>query len=91
MSRQNSLKVDPDAEQLVKAGRGKPDDLLCAKQVCAWLKVSESWLEKCRRRGDGPPTIFLSDRELRFLRKDVLAWLKSRKYLRISDYRDAAK
>jgi hypothetical protein len=54
------------------------DELWDCKQTAAFLGISESTLEKMRAPGkSGPP--FLSLGRPRYLRSDVVGWLKTRK------------
>ena len=54
-----------------------PDlDLLTPKEAAGFLRLSESFLAKARMRGDGPRYRKLS-RSVRYLRADLLLWLKA--------------
>ena len=54
-----------------------PDvELLTPKEAAQVLKLSESFLAKARMRGDGPRYRKLS-RSVRYLRADLLLWLKA--------------
>ena len=50
--------------------------LLTPKEAAGFLKLSESFLAKARMRGDGPRYRKLS-RSVRYLRADLLLWLKA--------------
>jgi predicted DNA-binding transcriptional regulator AlpA len=54
------------------------DALLDTRQVAKWLGVSEQWLEVGRAKGYGPTCVRLSERNIRYKRKDVISWLKQR-------------
>jgi Helix-turn-helix domain len=54
-----------------------PDlELLTPKEAAGFLRLSESFLAKARMRGDGPRYRKLS-RSVRYLRADLLLWLKA--------------
>jgi predicted DNA-binding transcriptional regulator AlpA len=54
-----------------------PDpELLTPKEAAGFLKLSESFLAKARMRGDGPRYRKLS-RSVRYLKADLLHWLKA--------------
>ncbi|HAH66455.1 MAG TPA: DNA-binding protein [Rhizobiales bacterium] len=54
-----------------------PDvELLTPKEAAQVLKSSESFLAKARMRGDGPRYRKLS-RSVRYLKADLLVWLKA--------------
>jgi hypothetical protein len=60
---------------------GKPEaadsiELLTPKEAATFLRLSESFLAKARMRGDGPRYRKLS-RSVRYLRADLLLWLKA--------------
>jgi len=60
---------------------GKPEaadsvELLTPKEAAGFLRLSESFLAKARMRGDGPRYRKLS-RSVRYLRADLLLWLKA--------------
>jgi len=50
-------------------------ELLTAKEAARFLRVSVSYLAKARMRGDGPRYRKLS-RAVRYLKSDLLDWLK---------------
>jgi predicted DNA-binding transcriptional regulator AlpA len=59
------------------AKQSPPDvELLTPKEAAQVLKLSESFLAKARMRGDGPRYRKLS-RSVRYLKADLLAWLKA--------------
>ena len=81
--------LDRRIETLISAPGGE-DDLLDTRQVADWLGVSMQWVEIGRSQGYGPPFRKISTRMIRYLRSDVLAWLRKRKvYSRTSDARSA--
>ena len=51
-------------------------ELLTPKEAAGFLRLSESFLAKARMRGDGPRYRKLS-RSVRYLRADLLLWLKA--------------
>jgi predicted DNA-binding transcriptional regulator AlpA len=61
-----------------RAEQSTPPDLelLTSKEAAGFLRLSESFLAKARMRGDGPRYRKLS-RSVRYLRADLLLWLKA--------------
>lgn len=51
-------------------------ELLTPQEAAGFLRLSESFLAKARMRGDGPRYRKLS-RSVRYLKSDLLAWLKA--------------
>ena len=51
-------------------------ELLTPKEAAGFLRLSASFLAKARMRGDGPRYRKLS-RSVRYLRADLLLWLKA--------------
>jgi predicted DNA-binding transcriptional regulator AlpA len=80
--------IDRRAAEIAEYGAaaGDADELLSTSEVAEWLGLSTQWLEIGRHRGYGPKWIQLSPRRTRYLRSDVLAWLRSRTYARTSEY-----
>lgn len=72
-----------DEEQVANAGRElEPvDQMLTTEEVAAWLGVKPNTLEKARstRIGDWPPVTRIG-RCVRYSRRAVEAWLKSRTF-----------
>jgi hypothetical protein len=60
--------------------------LLATDEVAALLCYSIQWVEIARHRGFGPPFIRLSPRRVRYLRSDVIAWLKTRRHASTAEY-----
>jgi len=59
---------------------GDPDELLTQQFVANnVLHVSIQWLELGRAQGYGPPFVRLGPRTVRYRRKELVAWLRSRK------------
>lgn len=73
--------LDKRAADLIAGGAGDPDELLDTKEVAAWFRVSEQWLEtgrsRSRRGGYGPPFVKLG-RMVRYKRSRTLAYLAER-------------
>jgi hypothetical protein len=71
--------LDRRAAKLVadSAAANSPD-MLRTRDVADWLGVSTQWLEIGRIKGYGPPYVRFSPRNIRYSRKDVVAWLKKR-------------
>jgi excisionase family DNA binding protein len=57
---------------------GADEDLLTAKQVAAMLNVSLATFKRLRARGEGPPSIRVGERAIRYRRGDVATWLRRR-------------
>ena len=57
-------------------GDKQGETLLTPKEAASFLKLSESFLAKARMRGDGPRYRKLS-RAVRYLKSDLLNWLKA--------------
>ena len=54
------------------------DQLITSKQLAALLGVSLQWVEITRHCGEGPKSVGLSARCIRYRMVDVIAWLKER-------------
>lgn len=54
------------------------DDLLTTKEVAAWFGVSKSMVDNMRSQGGGPEPTPVGGRTIRYMRRNVLAWLESR-------------
>jgi predicted DNA-binding transcriptional regulator AlpA len=72
----NDMKNDPDDGSGGKPLARAELELLTPKEAAAFLRVSDSFLAKARMRGDGPRYRKLS-RSVRYLRADLLLWLKA--------------
>jgi len=58
---------------------GKQDeDMLTEAEVARMLGVSLSTVKRLRASGEGPPSIRVGKRALRYRRSDVEAWLQRR-------------
>ena len=58
-----------------------PDGLkavLSTAETSVYTNLSESYLEKARIRGDGPPWLFLTPKRVGYRRQDLDAWLAAR-------------
>jgi predicted DNA-binding transcriptional regulator AlpA len=78
--------IDKRADQIVATTVGDDDDLLDTRDTAKWLGVSEQWLEIRRHHGGGPKFVQLSPRQIKYRRKEVLAWLKRRSYASTAEY-----
>ncbi len=56
----------------------QPNNLMNTNDLCAYLKVSKQWVYE-RTHLKLIPHIKLSNKELRFRKKDIDAWLESKK------------
>jgi predicted DNA-binding transcriptional regulator AlpA len=54
------------------------DDLMTEEQVAKLLTVSVSTVKRLRVSGEGPRSIRISERVVRYRRQDVLDWLRRR-------------
>lgn len=67
------------------------EELRCEKEIAKLLKVSVSWLQKARVRGDGPPFIRISGGCIRYQISAVQEWVQSRIVHSTSQYADKKK
>jgi predicted DNA-binding transcriptional regulator AlpA len=54
------------------------EELLTEGEVARWLRISVSSLKRLRLSGEGPPSINVSKRAIRYRRGDVEEWLRRR-------------
>lgn len=79
--------LDRRADQLVAQGaEGPQEELLSTVQLAGWLGCSVQWCEIGRSKGYGPPFLRLG-RRIRYRRRSVLQWLKSRTHNCTAEYR----
>ncbi len=78
--------IDKRADRIVGADIGADDELLSTQAVANWLGVSVQWVEIGRSKNYGPPFRKISARCIRYLRGDVLKWLKARSYASTAEY-----
>jgi predicted DNA-binding transcriptional regulator AlpA len=78
--------LDRRAAEIIGVNVGAEDELLTTEALARWLNVSTQWLEIGRHRGYGPKYQKLSTRCVRYMRGDVLAWLRTRTHSRTSEY-----
>lgn len=78
--------LDRRAHDLAAHGAGDGHDLLSTIEVAIWLGVSPQFLEIGRHRGYGPRFVRLSPRRTRYLRSDVIEWLRSRSHASTAEY-----
>ncbi|HYU12570.1 MAG TPA: helix-turn-helix domain-containing protein [Stellaceae bacterium] len=78
--------LDRRAADIAEQSAGNADDLLSSSEVAEWLGVSTQWVEIARHRGFGPRWVRLSPRRVRYLRADVLAWLRERSHAATAEY-----
>lgn len=78
--------LDKRAPRMLADAEGDGDDLLSTRETAQWLGVSEQWLELGRSKNYGPRYTRLSPRMIRYRRKDVWAWLKSRTHKSTAEY-----
>lgn len=84
--------LDKFAGLLAEQGQGDGDDLLTTKEMQAWWKSSESWFEKARAGGYGPPYIKISKNQIRYPRSGAIAYLLERARIGVNRlYRRAAQ
>ena len=70
--------IDKRAHVIVGADIGADDELLSTQAVANWLGVSTQFLEIGRHKGHGPKFTKISPRCVRYMRGDVLKWLRAR-------------
>jgi hypothetical protein len=78
--------LDRRASQLKEFCEGSSDELLSTRELAAWLGVSTQFLEIGRTKNYGPRFIRQSSRRIRYMRRDVLAWLDERTFSCTSEY-----
>ena len=66
------------AELSASAAFLDPDQLLNTKEVADWLGVAPISLRIWRSKGEGPPTVLVSRRGIRYRRGTVAEWLRDR-------------
>jgi excisionase family DNA binding protein len=77
---QDNFHIDRRAAKLLGDGQARNDDaLLSVREVAEWLGVSVKWLERCRAAKTGIPFIRVGRCAVRYRKKDVVAWLDSRR------------
>lgn len=76
-----------------KSYQGKRDhgSLLTEKEIAKFLKVSVSWLQKARVRGDGPPFVRISGGCIRYQISAVQEWVQSKIVHSTSQYPNETK
>lgn len=57
---------------------GDGEDLLTVQEVAIWLDVSRSFLDNGRSKGFGPKALTLENGEVRYRRRDVVAYVEAR-------------
>jgi predicted DNA-binding transcriptional regulator AlpA len=70
--------IESRVPEIIAADDSDDDTLLTSRELAAWLKVSLSWVEQSRHRGDGPPVQRLGPTLLRYRVGDVKSWLLAR-------------
>ena len=56
------------------------DRLINAREAARMVNVSAAWIWILTKRGEFAHPVRIGKRQLRFSRKDVLAWIESRKH-----------
>ena len=65
--------------------------ILRTPETARYVGLSESWLEKQRMEGGGPPYIKLSSRAVGYRLDDLDRWLESRRVASTSDADESLK
>jgi predicted DNA-binding transcriptional regulator AlpA len=78
--------IDRRADKIAAADVGADDELLSTREVADWLSVSTQWLEIGRSKSYGPKFTRMSARSIRYLRGDVLKWLRERTHASTAEY-----
>lgn len=86
LAKKTKFHIDKRAHAITGADIGADDELLDTHAVANWLGVSTQWLEIGRSKNYGPPFKRISPRCVRYLRADVLKWLKARSYASTAEY-----
>lgn len=60
-----------------KAHNDYLDGLLSEEEAAEFLGYSKRALQNWRHRGDGPPFIRISERAVRYRRRDLIEWCES--------------
>ena len=68
----------------------KPDRLLRTREAAKIVGVSPRTMESYRRNGGGPPFVKLRDYAVRYVLRDLLAWIGARKRTLTLDRDDEA-
>lgn len=83
--------VDRRAEQLVASLiTDANDEALSTPDAAHVLGCSTQWLEIARTKNYGPKFTRLSPRMVRYMRSDLIAWLRERVHFSTSEYRKSA-
>jgi hypothetical protein len=77
--------LDRRADRLADEGeKGASDELLTSRQLAHWLEITEQWVHVGRTCGYGPPFIEPFPKVIRYKRRDVVRWLRTRARLHAS-------
>jgi predicted DNA-binding transcriptional regulator AlpA len=68
----------------------KPDRLLRTREAAKIVGVSPRTMESYRRNGGGPPFVKIRDYAVRYVLRDLLAWIAARKRTLTLDRDDEA-
>jgi hypothetical protein len=81
--------IDKRADQLAALiiNPDDPDEALSTADAARLLGCSHQWLEIQRGKGEGPKFTRLSPRMIRYLRSDLIAWLRARAHQSTAEYR----
>jgi excisionase family DNA binding protein len=71
---------------LIAQSPALPNNLMNIDDLCAYLKVSKQWVYE-RTHLKQIPYIKLSNKELRFRKKDIDLWLDSLKTPQVNEYK----
>jgi hypothetical protein len=88
MARDNSANLCSSTQREEPARRpipAHPDALLCTVEAAFMLGLSPRTLEAFRLRGGGPPYVALTRKAIRYKRRDLDAWIESRRRVGTSD------
>ena len=64
---------------MVNPAPEKPDRLLRTREAAKIVGVSPRTMESYRRNGGGPPFVKIRDYAVRYVLRDLLAWIAARK------------
>jgi predicted DNA-binding transcriptional regulator AlpA len=78
--------IDRRANALATVIGEAQDEALSTPETARLLGCSVQWLEIARSRGFGPRFTRLSPRMIRYLRSDLICWLRERAHHSTSEY-----
>jgi predicted DNA-binding transcriptional regulator AlpA len=71
--------VNTDSQTTDRMGTKAPDPLPGRKEVARYLGMSVDGLAQLHYRGEGPPSIVIGKRTVRYEWDDVIAWARAKR------------